>query len=248
MPRYRTLLTGGAIAIAVVAGLVLAGLYRLHANPSGLAGVLVIDLAQAPGRFADWRIGRWSFTDWQLSALKSDRNVCRAVLLAPHVDMHEVSDFAGSDGCGWTNAVRLAGAGGVRMTVDAISCELTAALALWLAHDVQPIALQMFGERVVALQHRGSYSCRNIRGNPANAHIRSEHARANALDIASFQLASGRQVSVLKSWGRDDRDARFLAEVHRRACRYFRVAIGPAYNAAHRDHFHFDRGPYSACR
>ena len=27
-----------------------------------------------------------------------------------------------------------------------------------------------------------------------------------------------------------------------------RVAVGPAYNAAHGDHFHFDRGPFSRCR
>ena len=43
-------------------------------------------------------------------------------------------------------------------------------------------------------------------------------------------------------------DGLFLARVHESACRYFRVAIGPAYNAAHRDHFHYDRGPYTACR
>jgi len=27
-----------------------------------------------------------------------------------------------------------------------------------------------------------------------------------------------------------------------------RVTLSPDYNAAHRDHFHFDMGPYSSCR
>ncbi|MGI9478102.1 MAG: extensin family protein, partial [Hyphomicrobiaceae bacterium] len=32
------------------------------------------------------------------------------------------------------------------------------------------------------------------------------------------------------------------------ACHYFRVALSPAFNAAHRDHFHFDRGILWTCQ
>jgi hypothetical protein len=42
--------------------------------------------------------------------------------------------------------------------------------------------------------------------------------------------------------------ARFLQEARDGACRFFDGVLGPDYNAAHRDHFHLDRGPYRICR
>ena len=47
-------------------------------------------------------------------------------------------------------------------------------------------------------------------------------------------------------WRGDGAEARFLKAVHGRACRYFRVVLGPDYNEAHRDHFHLDRGTLHA--
>jgi hypothetical protein len=129
--------------------------------------------------------------------------------------------------------------------VDRITCEAAAGLALWLAHDVQPAAQQMFGAKVASVQHFGSYSCRNMRGGTG---MRSEHARANALDVAGFTLTNGKQISVARHWAGDGAEARFLRTVHKSACRTFRVALGPDYNAAHRDHFHFDRGLFASCR
>ena len=43
-------------------------------------------------------------------------------------------------------------------------------------------------------------------------------------------------------------EARFLRAAHGRACRYFRVAIGPEFNAAHWNHIHLDRGVFMGCR
>jgi hypothetical protein len=53
---------------------------------------------------------------------------------------------------------------------------------------------------------------------------------------------------VLRNWKGDTPEARFLHDIHERACRYFRVAIGPDFNAAHANHFHFDRGALTSCR
>jgi hypothetical protein len=36
--------------------------------------------------------------------------------------------------------------------------------------------------------------------------------------------------------------------VHDGACGLWSVVLGPAYDAAHRDHFHLDRGASRACR
>lgn len=228
------------IALGLATLLLAGGVFLVTGpQPAWLATRWPIDLSQPLEHLADWR----------LRALRSNRPLCRLVLQAPQADTTETADAAASpNGCGWTNSVRLNGLSDTRISVDKLTCEMTAAMALWVAHDVQPAAEAMFGERVRSIRHLGSYACRTIRGNPAHAHVVSEHAHANALDIQAFVLASGRQVSVLQHWGRGGKEGAFLTAVHGRACRYFRVAIGPAYNAAHRDHFHYDRGFYSACK
>ena len=68
------------------------------------------------------------------------------------------------------------------------------------------------------------------------------------MDIGGFSLADGRQISVERSWRGSGKEAEFLHAVHSRACRYFRVALGPDYNAAHSNHFHLDRGFLSRCK
>jgi hypothetical protein len=113
---------------------------------------------------------------------------------------------------------------------------------------VQPLAHEHLGQRVTSVQSLGSFSCRNIVGNAMLRKVRSQHATANAADIAGFHLASGRFVSVRSHWKGEGAEQRFLRAVHARACRYFRAVLGPDYNAAHRDHFHLDRGPWSRCR
>ena len=121
-------------------------------------------------------------------------------------------------------------------------------MALWLEHEVQPAARQIFGQRVVSIQSLGGYTCRNIVGNPLWRHVRSEHAVANAMDIAAFNLADGRRISVRAYWKKAGDEALFLKTVHNRACRYFHVALSPDYNSAHHDHLHLDRGIYSRCK
>jgi hypothetical protein len=185
------------------------------------------------------------FLDWRLSTLRVDADACARLLRSPLIEATQVGDQPITNGCGWMNGVRLTAAGGARVSVDRITCEAAAGLALWLAHDVQPVAQQMFGAKVASVQHFGSYSCRNMRGSTG---MRSEHARANALDIAGFTLTTGRQISVARHWTGDGPEARFLRAVHTGACRTFRVALGPDYNAAHRDHFHYDRGLFASCR
>lgn len=235
--RSRGIPVLSLLTLALI-GLSILALRQGHPLSRAIAALAPVELDQPDGYFLDWR----------LAALKSDRAMCRRVVKAPHVAMTEIDDAANPDGCGWSNGVRLAAAGGVRVPVDKITCELTAALALWIAHEVQPRAAAILGEPVVSIEHMGGYACRNIRGSPTFAGWRSEHASANALDVSAFVLAKGRKILVQKHWGGDTPEARFLREIHARACRYFRVAIGPEYNAAHRDHFHYDRGTFSACR
>ena len=124
------------------------------------------------------------------------------------------------------------------------SCPLAAAFAVFERHDLQPTAQAIFGQRVVQVEHVGSFACRSIPGSQR----RSQHASANALDIVGFRLADGRRISVLRDWPKQDQNAQFLRQVQQGACARFNATLGPHYNAAHRDHFHVDMGLWRMCR
>lgn len=234
--RRRAAWLYAALAVLAAAGLAFA--FRQGLVPPLVNPLPRIDLAE----------GRPWLADWRLASIKHYASVCASTLKAPHIEARQIADGRMQDGCGWSNAVRLASAGGVRAPYDKIACETAVALALWLEHEVQPLATEIFGQRVASVRSLGSYACRNIRGDPFWSHRKSEHASANAVDIAGFTLADGRAISVRSHWGREGAEGRFLRQAHARACPYFRAALGPDYNAAHRDHFHLDRGPFSRCR
>ena len=193
----------------------------------------------------DLSAGDQWFIHRRLAAIRNDRDLCRIVLIAPHVVSSPVPDAVAGDGCGWRNSERITTIAGARMSVDKLTCELTAGLGLWMIHEVQPEAVRLFGHKVAEVHHVGGYSCRNIDGSSGE---RSEHAAANALDITAFTLANGKRISVLRGWPQEGAEGSFLRHIHARACRYFPVALGPAYNAAHRDHFHYDRGTARKCK
>ncbi|MGI9402985.1 MAG: extensin family protein [Hyphomicrobium sp.] len=188
------------------------------------------------------------FIDFRLAALRRDAAMCQVVLREPHIKATPIADSGIKKGCGWVNAVYISHVGDIDMSVGKLTCEASAALALWVEHEVQPVATDMFGSRVASIQHLGTYACRNIVGNPKWSKWRSQHALANAIDIASFRLENGTQISVAQDWRGSGHKARFLRAVHNGACLYFRVAIGPDFNSAHWNHFHYDRGVLRTCK
>ncbi len=129
--------------------------------------------------------------------------------------------------------------GQVRITPRAtIDCPMAMTIEAWLTHAVEPSAMARLGSPVVGIRQMGGYNCRTIM-NRAGAEL-SEHAFGNALDIAAFELADGRVVSILDDWHRGtpaERD--FLRDVHYSACQYFTTVLGPGYEA-HDDHLHLD--------
>jgi len=234
--RHRPSALRSLPLLVVLCGLALAfrqGLVPWYLNP-----LPAIDLADPSRPLADWR----------LAAMRYNRDLCRRVLVAPHVEVEPIADHPFEDGCGWTNAVRMSNAGGVRAGFDKITCEAATAFALWLEYGVQPAAQDTFAQRVVAVQSFGTYACRNIVGAKFWKSRRSEHAIANAVDIAGFTLANGQHISVRRQWRSDGPEARFLRAAHDSACRYFRVVLGPDFNPEHHDHFHLDRGIGWVCK
>lgn len=80
-----------------------------------------------------------------------------------------------------------------------LNCRMVSRLHRWIETVAQPAAQKHLGARIVKLRNASSYMCRNRYDDPG-AKI-SEHAFANALDVAAFELADGRVVDVRTHWG-----------------------------------------------
>ncbi|MGI4876869.1 MAG: extensin family protein, partial [Janthinobacterium lividum] len=90
----------------------------------------------------------------------------------------------------------------------------------------------------------GSLNCRRIAG---SARL-SEHAHANAVDIAAIRIGHDRPLNVARDFGEDGPRGAALDDLHAGACRLFGTVLGPNYNPAHHDHFHLDMASWNACR
>lgn len=129
--------------------------------------------------------------------------------------------------------------------VGPVTCPTAAAFAGWARFGVDRAARQVLGSPLERIETMGSYACRNVAGSSRP----SAHSTADAVDVAAFVLEDGRRVVVAQDWdGRSTKEREFLRVVHRSACKRFGTVLGPDYNAAHRDHFHIERGSSSFCR
>lgn len=185
-------------------------------------------------------------TRYKLGRLQDNPLLCDQVLKTSGLRVTGQADSAPDAACPLRNTLRVQG-GEVGLSSSFLaSCPLAVAFALFERHSLQPAAQAIYGEAVTRVDHLGSFACRNIY-NRAEGRL-SQHASANALDIAGFRLADGRRISVLKDWPGDDADARFLRQVRDSACNAFNGVLSPDYNAAHRNHFHLDMGRWWVCR
>ncbi len=184
-----------------------------------------------------------AFTGRKLAALGGETDRCRALLDEAGVGFTVLPPRSSGPHCGYSDALRLGTDGAIdiawRPANLGVSCPVAAGLALWEWHVVQPSALRHFGVRVRSIDHFGSYSCRRIYGRSEGSW--SEHATANAVDVAGFTLDDGRRIRVVSDWGRAGPDAAFLRDVRDGACRLFATTLSPEYNKAHRDHLHLDQ-------
>ena len=121
----------------------------------------------------------------------------------------------------------------------AVTCPVAVALELWRRDSVAPAARTLIGSELARIEHLGAFSCRRMYG--AADGPWSEHATANAIDIAGFVFADGRRISVSDDWEGAAPEAAFLREVRDGACASFATVLSPDYNAAHADHFHLDQ-------
>ncbi|WP_339522005.1 extensin-like domain-containing protein [Pseudomonas sp. EL_65y_Pfl2_R96] len=184
-------------------------------------------------------------TRYKLMRLRDDPQLCDQALSSSGLRVSRQADSPDA-ACPLTNTLRVQGGEAALSSSFLASCSLAVAFALFDRHALQPAAQAVYGQAVKRVDHLGSFACRNVY-NRENGR-RSQHATADALDISGFRLADGRLISVLKDWPKDNQDARFLHQVRDGACDMFSVVLSPDYNAAHRNHFHVDVGPWWRCR
>ncbi|MCA1748664.1 MAG: extensin family protein, partial [Sphingomonadales bacterium] len=178
-----------------------------------------------------------AFTGQKLARLTEDPAACRAKLDEAGVGFTALPAHRPSPGCGYADGLRPAG-GTQRLSFapdpPLISCPVQAGLALWEWHVVQPVAIELFGQEVARIEHLGGYGCRRLYGESEGRW--SEHATADAIDIAAFVLADGTRISVLEDWDGEGEHAAFLRRVRDGGCDLFATVLSPDYNAAHADH------------
>lgn len=181
---------------------------------------------------------------------RPDTRRCLAALGAAGARYAPLPDRFHAPGCQAVGSVRLDALAGDRggfalANLGPVACPLAQAFAGWARYGVDRAARQLLGSPLARIETMGSYACRGVAG---GARL-SAHARAEAIDIAGFVLADGRRVSVKAGWsGQSDQERAFLRTVHASACKRFGTVLGPAYNAAHRDHLHLELGDGSFCR
>ncbi|MDP9413557.1 MAG: extensin family protein [Pseudomonadota bacterium] len=228
----RTLLFLAAIGFA---GLLLYGYARNH--PEDMPWT-ELDLAQPVG----------AFTGRKLAELGGEGEKCQALLQRSGVRFNALPPRKSTSQCGYDDAVRFASGGALDLAYRprdlATSCPVAAALALWEWHVVQPAAIEHFGHKVESIDHFGSFSCRRIYGRSEGSW--SEHATANAVDVAGFRLEDGTRITLVGDWKDDGPRSRFLHDVRDGACKLFATVLSPDYNAAHRDHLHLDQAERGA--
>jgi hypothetical protein len=162
-------------------------------------------------------------------------------LVQPSAYLEEGSAIDGPGVCGMSHPFKVAAMafGGVGVEPAAtLACPMISEVDRWFSEVIEPAAAAWFGEPVIEIRQLSSYSCRSMNGQ-AGASI-SEHAFGNALDVATFKLASGREVKVKDGWNGRPEEKGFLRHVHAAACERFSTVLAPGADAFHYDHIHVD--------
>lgn len=182
------------------------------------------------------------FTRHKLRGLAADPTACFAALDAAGVAATPLPDASAGPDCPLRGTTRLPGRFDPARPV--LTCPMAAAWTLYERQVLAPAAQAHFGTGIARIRHLGTLACRDVRGGTR----RSQHATANAIDLAVLRLEDGREVSVRRDWGRDTPAGALLRDARDGACRIFAAVLGPDRDAAHADHFHLDLGRWTACR
>jgi len=226
--KGKTLLTVLIIVVVATVG------YRWL--PPDYNPFIPLTLDDPPGRITQFKLRR--LTPEACTSLLSQANQRDLIRTQP------VADSGGE--CPLSNVVRVRSFGPVSLNGSFLaSCPLALSSALFISQQARPLTKRYMGSDLARIDHLGSFACRNIYHRPDAR--RSEHATAEALDIAAFRLTNGERVTVLNGWKAANTQP-WLKAMLTASCGYYGNGLGPEYNAAHANHFHLGMHGFGLCR
>jgi hypothetical protein len=175
---------------------------------------------------------------------EADYMACLTELSSEGVAFEQLGTVS-ADGCELDGAVKLQRVDTLLGTVQisgkpTMLCSFARQFTSWVRDVGAPLTFAYTGEQLATIETGPGLVCRTRYNRPGEKV--SEHAKGNALDIASFVLANKNRIAVKESPG-DSRAHRELIRVFRTTgCGYFTTILGPGSNAAHEEHLHFDYG------
>ncbi len=163
---------------------------------------------------------------------------------------HVVMPAAAKPGCGIDTPVRLKSIKlaawpktSIRLPDGPIlACRFGERFGHWVSRLVAPLIAGELSTELRAVRTGPGYECRNR--NRVEAGKISAHATGIAIDVSSFELASGKVLAV-----KPDGDERLRAafdSIRVAACGWFLTVLGPGSDAAHSDHMHLDIQPHGS--
>ncbi|SHF21604.1 Extensin-like protein C-terminus [Kaistia soli DSM 19436] len=180
---------------------------------------------------------------------QTERACYQQKLVVPSYFQEPSREIDGRGACGIEQPLRVnafeSGVVSVGGSEVVLGCMMTYTMEKWIRNAVQPAAQQRFGMPVTEILTMGTYSCRSR--NNRHGDKLSEHAFANAFDVAGFRLADGRTIRVKSDWRNGDPVSQaFLRQTLISACDYFTTVLGPGSNRLHEDHIHIDLAHHNA--
>jgi hypothetical protein len=200
------------LSVLVVSGLLLMGFLPL-VSKSMWVGPVAKPVPESTDQQPRQAAAPGSRDNWTEAEIAHGREECMHLLQSVAADVDVLAPIKRAE-CGLPAPVRLKSLGSNPQVIFEppviINCRMMAALFRWNKSTLQPAARSSLGSSVTRIVGASGYSCRNVYNLPDRN--LSQHAFANAIDIAAFELKDGRKVSVLNGWGPTTRDLAALAK------------------------------------
>lgn len=150
---------------------------------------------------------------WTETEIVHGQEECMHLLQSIAANAEILAPIKSAD-CGLPAPIRLKSLGSSSAVVFdppvEVNCRMMAALYRWDKTALEPAARNKLGSPVVRILGASGYACRNVYNRP-DGNL-SQHAFANAVDIAAFELKDGRSITVRKGWGPTARDLKAQAK------------------------------------
>ncbi len=183
----------------------------------------------------------------------AEHSECVRELQSLGVVFKDISRIDDGNGCGIDKPIKVSDVlPGIKLKPDGVfRCPVALALARWMKESVIPAAAVAAKDQgaIVSVNQASSYICR-LRNSAETGKI-SEHARGNAVDVASFSFEKGEDIAVQPRREDSTLVGAFQRTVSAAGCLYFMTVLDPESDAAHETHFHLDvlqrKGGYRYC-